>query len=409
MFILVAKFGGFFFWLLKIKKTNGVDELMFKSYPNSGRALASKAMKLAKPIAVATRCSANFTGTTLAGTVAGVTYRYAHVMETECSNLQIGFANFYPTATTESSNANAITIAVTLEYNGASQRLHFNGSRTKTIDQGGFALCDPFWRDIPKGATFYTRTWVSVPVDTNTYPQGIELDSALGDGKGTGDLSLNTGALTSTTEAGFGPAVIIGVPKDVDAAAFALIGDSIITSPSGIGWAVKLVEDNNCGYSILSRPGSNVTTMQSNSANSYRLRLMKYFTHAIVNFGRNDFNSGDSLATVETRLKDLWRALDMYGLKVYQSTTMPATTSTDGWTTVANQAINNTNSFNTKRLEFNSKLRSGVYPVTVLDISPAVESSAGSNIWKANFTTDGVHPNAAARDAMAASVSLGLA
>lgn len=367
-----------------------------------------------KPIQIATRCSANHVGTTLVGSVpvdgqtgataGGVTYRYAHVMKTKARDLQLVFTNFYPTVTSESSNTNAIIVAVTLEYAGLVQRLFFNGKRTVTIDQGGIAITDPFWRDIPEGATFYTKVWVAVPATGNTYPQGLGLVQSLGEGKGTGDLTLNAGALSNSTEAGYGPSAIIGVPVRDDAVAFALVGDSMVGDANGDGWPVMAVQDK-YGYSILSRPGSDVATMQANSGNAYRMRLMKYFTHAICTWGANDWNLPTTFAVQEGRIKDLWRSLQEMGLTVYQGTTTPRSTSTNGWVTVENQTVYAGNSYNTKRQTFNTNLLNGVYDVRVLDVAGAVETAEGApGVWKAGFTGDGIHPLLAGKTAMVANI-----
>lgn len=386
---------------------NGIviaDELHTKSGLKLSKAKLEK-----KPIFVATRTTAHHTGTTLAGTTAGVTYRYAHVMNTECTSLQLAYANFYPTATSESSNANAITIAVSIEYNSQITRLFFNGERNKTLSQGGMAVTDPILKSIKKGETFYTRTWVSVPVDTNTYPQGIALDSALGDGKGTGDLSLNTGALTSSTEQGYGPAAIVGVPVNDDAVAFALIGDSIVANGSGDGWPVRAVQ-NNYGYTILSRPSSTVDSMEVSSGNVYRLRLAKYCTHAIVNYGTNDFNGTSTLATMVDHFQDLWTLLQGLGITIYHSTTMPRTTSTDSWSSIENQTPVSANSYNTKRATFNANLRGDAYKsfgIKVLDVAKAVETdSTSAGVWKKLYTSDGIHPLDAGINAVINSISL---
>jgi hypothetical protein len=361
--------------------------------------------KKKKPIAIATRCSANHLGTAAAGTVVGNTFRYAHVMKTEATDLQLVFANFYPTVSSESSNANDIIVSATIEYNGQVTRLFFDGAKTKTLSQGGFATTDPIFRDIPVGATFYTRTWISVPVDGGTYPQTILTNFALGDSKGTGDSTLTPGALTNVSEQGFGPVAIVGVPVKDNAVAFALYGDSIVAYGDGLGWPVETVQAN-YGYSIMSKASSTVTTMISNTPNAYRLRLAKYFTHAIVNFGTNDFDNTNTYAQQEGWMLQLWKALSDMGLEVYQSTVMPRTTG--NWTTIAGQTTYNTNSYNSKRVLFNDKLRRGDYPVMVLDVADAIETFRNSGIWKPNFTDDGIHPLPLAKDAVTSSISLGL-
>lgn len=347
-------------------------------------------VKATKPIVVATRTACNHTGNTKAGTVVGETYRWAHVMKTRCTELQIGFANFYPTVTSESSNANDFTIGLSLEYNGLVTRLHFQGEHLKLVSQGGFVLSDPVNRDIPVGATFFIRVFISVPVDGNVYPTSIASVSALGDGKTTGDVTSTTGALAANSGEGFAPCVIIGKPDDPNAIAFALIGDSMVGDANIDGWPIQAVQ-NNYGYMILSRPGSDVSTMESNSGNVYRMRLLQYATHAIVTFSANDWNLATTYAAQETLIKNLWAVLLRMGLVVYQSTGTPRSTSTDNWNTVANQTTYTGNSYNVKKNTFNSNLRNRAYPgIIPLEIAAAVEASDG--IWRPAFTGDGIHP-----------------
>jgi hypothetical protein len=360
---------------------------------NSSREIGLKALKQSKkPLAIATRCSVNHLGTTLAGTTVGTLYRYAHVMRTKSRGIQFVYGNHYPTATTESSNANDIIVGCTIEYGGQVARVFFNGAARKTISQGGMAVTDVIYMDIPEGATFYSRTLVSVATDGQTYPQGIQLDSTLGDGKTTttpDTALLASGALTASTESGYGPAAIIGIPVRDDAVAVALIGDSIIANTPGKGWPVQMVEGK-YGYSIVSRPSSTASTMYRNSPNAYRLRYMQYFTHAIVNFGTNDFNSVTSYATQEGIIVELWDILQAQGLKVYHSTCSPRSTGT--FTTIEGQTTVTANDFNGKRVTFNDKLRRGEWDVECLDISDVLEADRDSGIWVPNYTTDGIHP-----------------
>lgn len=354
-----------------------------------------------KAIAVATRCTVYHTGTTMAGTVVGMTYRYRHVMRTACHDLQLVFGNHYATTTTESSNTNNITISATIEYNNQVTRVFFDGEATKTLSQGGMAITDPILRDIPKGAVFYTRTWVSVPIDGNVIPQSLTLEGS-GDGKGTGNLITSAGALTAApTEKGYGPSAIVGVPNTEGAVAFGLFGDSIVSYDNGSGWPVDLVEPDH-GYIILSRPSSTAATVESNSGNVYRLRYAQFCTHAIVNFGTNDFNSTDSYDVIFERIQGIWNKLKGAGLTVYQSTTMPRSTGAFG--TLAAQTVYNTNGYDDKRNFFNSKLRSKPLGVKVLDVAALVEPVPGK--WAPNFSDDGIHPLQAGKDAVLASVEL---
>lgn len=364
--------------------------------------LPAKGVPKKRPIQVATRCTVYHEGTTMNGTVAGTTYRYRHVMRSDCHDIQLVFGNHYATGTSESSNTNAITIQAAIEYNSQITRVHFDGEEKKTLGQGGMAITDPVLRNIPKDTVFYVRTWVSVPVDNDQVPQHL-LMTGSGDGKAAGNVATSTGALTSApTEKGYGPSAIIGIPDADDAVAIGLIGDSIVAYADGTGWPVDLVEPD-YGYIIMSRPTSTAASMESNSGNVYRLRYAQFLTHTIVNFGTNDFNSAEAFDPIYTRMQVLWKRLKAAGLEVYHSTTMPRSSGT--FTTLSGQTRVNTNSYDDKRKLFNSKLRSDPsVPVKVLDVAAIVEGAPG--VWMPNFTTDGIHPEQAAKDAILANIKL---
>jgi hypothetical protein len=328
-------------------------------------------------------------------------------MRTDCTNLQLVFGNHYASGTTESSNANAIIIEAAIEYNSQITRVHFDGEAQKKLSQGGMAITDPILRNIPKGATFQVRTWVSVEVDgVGTIPEHLLMEET-GDGKATGNVVNSTGGITAApTEKGYGPSAIIGIPDSDDAVAVGLIGDSIVAYANGKGWPVDLVEPD-YGYIIMSRPTSTAATMESNSGNVYRLRYAQFLTHAIVNFGTNDFNGTEAFDPIWTRMQVLWKRLQAVGLQVYHSTTMPRSTSSDSWTTRAGQTKVTANSYDAKRKMFNSKLQgaSQGLGVKVLDVASLVEAE-NAGIWLPGFTDDGIHPLQAAKDAILAQIKI---
>ena len=103
---------------------------------------------------------------------------------------------------------------------------------------------------------------------------------------------------------------------------------------------------------------------------------------------------------------------------MYQTTVTPQTTSTDAWVTTANQTVT---AVHARRIGLNDWIRDGApfdtatglavavgatgstivragtraHPLKgFFEIADIVETSRNSGIWKAGWTTDGLHPNA---------------
>lgn len=163
-----------------------------------------------------------------------------------------------------------------------------------------------------------------------------------------------------------------------------------------------------------------------------------YATHAIVEYGTNDLgqpyaggatpNAAATLATYKARLLNLWGLFSNSGLKTYQTTLTPGSTSTDGYATLANQTPQ---TYNPIRVLANDWFRDGA-PLTgsvpadtgstdptvvrvgqpghplkgIVEVADSVESSRNSGKWKSpNYTDDGSHPTATGTAAMASAVS----
>lgn len=118
---------------------------------------------------------------------------------------------------------------------------------------------------------------------------------------------------------------------------------------------------------------------------------------------------------MQANLIMLWNQQNGYGQRVIQTTITPNTTSTDGWATTGNQTPVNA-TVESHRVQLNDWLRggapmSGGLAVAVgtsgallagdtghplygyWEITDNVESARNSGIWKAGYTTDGLHPN----------------
>lgn len=163
-----------------------------------------------------------------------------------------------------------------------------------------------------------------------------------------------------------------------------------------------------------------------------------YATHAIVEYGTNDLGqpySGGAtpdaatvLANYKSRVVDWWLTLANSGIKVYQTTLTPGTTSTDGFATTANQTAQ---AYNVVRVPANDWFRDGAplaglapaatgttdptairagqpgHPLKgVIEVADSVETARNSGKWKSpGYTYDGSHPTALGTTTMADAVS----
>jgi hypothetical protein len=85
-------------------------------------------------------------------------------------------------------------------------------------------------------------------------------------------------------------------------------------------------------------------TAKSFNLNSHRyLRMMaiRGATHAVCQYGVNDLNLAltPTFSSVGTDPVTAWRLMADRGMKVYQTTITPFTTSTDSFSTTTNQTI----------------------------------------------------------------------
>jgi lysophospholipase L1-like esterase len=378
---------------------------------NIARGLALKAQKYSggnNPI-VATRCSAYNQGLSN-GTDTGVTYRVQHVSPNGGADIQLVYGNFYGIGDTP--GVNNITVKASIEIGGTSSTsgtcypVTFDGQSTVTIVPGGMVVSDPVGVELAAGSTFYTRTYVSV-TSGQKWPLGITSWTANGEGKTTGDIT-GGGAFTTSFEFCYSPLAIIGTTNPVWQPSVLLIGDSIMygqgsTSGHDSGFAVYAI-NNNLPYIGMGFPGERADQYQG-TGRQWRIRVAKFASYAIVEYGVNDlnYNSAVTPSYIQTQLLNIWNALAQRGLKVYQTTITPRTTSTDNWATTQNQTPFSAafGPGTCTRTIVNDWIRSVPAPLSgYFDTADQVETSRNSGIWIPNTTVDGLHPNEAGHQLM---------
>lgn len=215
-----------------------------------------------------------------------------------------------------------------------------------------------------------------------------------------------------------GPTAIIGTPVQ-NYPSVAMLGDSNLVGrddfvPDAFGnfghIAKALYTSGPGGASVpvmnLAQSGENLATWITGKA-SVRNSLLKYVSHVVTNYGRNDIHGGQTPATVQGWLTTLWATLRARGLRVIEQTFPPWTTSTDGWTTVENQSYvvnfqpggprDQMNAF--KLNAFASGLIDGI-----IDINAVLADSGDSSKWAVGtggvaLTADGQHANSAGHTA----------
>lgn len=373
-----------------------------------------------RPVAVGTHVLSRSGGTSLAlsdGVSTGITTQMQHTCTTAFTGLRLVFCNWY-NAGQEADTPNDIVVKALVRYQGVLLYVTFNGSRSVTIAPGATVVSDPLGFTQAKGATFYTRTFVSV-TSGGSYPLGATSDAYRNEWVAAGDL-LSTGtAPANTATKSYGPWALLGTPtKALASPRLLIVGDSRAvgyndvlpvgtTTQDAFGW-VRRAFDGKLSYVNLSLSGTSAGNMIDWQGGFRRFGLADAcgtYEAAIVSWGINDITGGASAATVQTRLQAVWALLTARGLPVYGATIPPVTTSTDNWATTANQTLAPANAV---RLAVNAWLRTKPAPlVKVYEFADAVESARDSGLWKANgtaygYTQDGVHESTGGYTAEAA-------
>lgn len=369
------------------------------------------------------------------GTILGGTAKTRHVATRTFYGVRLAFSNWFAGAgNTEQDGPNPITARAAVEPLGnVIIPVTFNGARSVLIQPGATVLSDPIGVDIAKGTTFYTRTFVQVAAGEK-FPRAGYITASSGEGNNYGSpvgADLTATGSASLTGIGtnvrvFGPSMILGRVKDPGKPVVAIIGDSIAqgANDNDQGFIERALAGN-YSFQKIAFPGEALDGWTGNNGlTRFRrasLLVQASITHAICEYGRNNMN----VATVQADTLAAWTSIARMGVPVYQTTITPQTTSTDGWTTVANQTVADATREG-RRVAFNNWVRdgapiSGGAPVAPggsgtragqtghplagwFEIADLSESARDSGKWKAGFTADGTHPGPTGAAAMAAGI-----
>lgn len=370
------------------------------------------------------------------------TYRIKYPVAVGASNLRLQFPNWttQPAGTGDTPTGNTLTLgAVYVEYGGTLYPVTFGGSSSRDIPSGDLITSDPVsGLTVSAGMTLYVRTYVTVASGGQwpsmygavAYPDEVSRPGS-NLANGTGDLT-GTGQSVSNL---YGPSQIFGtLTAGQPTYGVAFFGDSILagvndsfSDESQVGYIQRLMYGSNRPYITVALPGESAAQVLSGQA-SKRIPLVGEHAQYFYNeYGINDLQGGATLAQLQARILSIANvaANDPGVVKRLQQTLGPKSSSTDNWATTANQT---TDGINANRVQFNDWVRDGMpttngvavatgtsgavragdsgHPYTgFVEVADLCETARNSGIWKANYTTDGLHPGPNGNQQIAAGLS----
>ena len=257
--------------------------------------------------------------------------------------------------------------------------------------------------------------------------EGINYPSASGGNGSDQTTTLGTAWETSQNNLTYAPVAILATPDaGFSVPVVALIGDSIMGGTNDLndrGFAARALVAANIPYHYCARGGETVfavSPLTNNTGFRMRMAIVEGCTDAVSNYATNDFVGARTLAQVKADLLAFWGVLALRGVRVWQTTILPRTTSTDNWATAGNQTVP---TWEASRTALNDWLKdlsgSGAMSQAagalsgVFDIASTVEVNASNALtvnggrWISNGTgfaycdNIGTHPSALATALMA--------
>jgi hypothetical protein len=318
--------------------------------------------------------------------------RTGHISRASITSLQVIWPGL---VTPESTVAGTHTLTASIEYPaGTFTQVKFSGVASGTVPAGGQLMSDAVTVTIPDGSTFWVRSyWVS---DTQILYADNVLTTVFGDGcefgaSGITDKTMS-GTVALSLNVGYMPIAIIGTTTKPS---LLLLGDSICmgyadsfngTDPGDKGILARSIGPS-FGYINAGCIGElaqgYVTT------NAKRTALATYCTHIVTQYGINDLVNSRTAAQLKT---DMQSIIALTAKPTYVATLTPKSGSTDTWATTGNQTADAT--VTAPRVTYNASVRTGLVGAAgFFEIGDAVENVRDTDIWKAGYTGDGLHPN----------------
>lgn len=329
--------------------------------------------------------------------------RTTHIATDNISVAQVIWNGLYINGPNENAVSATADITGSIEYPaGTFTQLTWSSGTTGHILSGQNLISDQVTLNtpIPEGAQFWVRSWVhwtsaNRPYSTDSMDWIYPTES--------GEVAeWSSSALTDKTMSGslvessfhaaiYRPVAILGPTRKYT---FFLMGDSRTRAsgsggnndisggmPGTIGEIERAVAAKGFGYINGSMIGDSYNS--ATQAYTRRAELASYCQVMIDNYGINDLGTGATITPTQfNNYIGILRALNgISGKPYYRSTLVPRSTSTDKFSSLANQS---TVASNTSRVDFNNAIRLGTLSNVdgYIEVADQNESSRDSGIWR---------------------------
>lgn len=298
----------------------------------------------------------------------------------------------------------ATTIEASIEYPaGTFTRVKFSGSDQGTIPDNSYLISDDITVTIPKDTRFWVRFYWENP-NGIIYAQSVDI-SGQGGGFEVATTGLTNKVVSGSLTSSDSHLPVMAIIGQTTSPSVIILGDSK-TYGTGDSTGDSTVDFGNIARSIggslpyanIARGGERANHFNPSSGWTNRLSLLQYATHAIVGYGYNDAAASQTAVQIEASLTTIWDYLVERGIRVYQITMEPGSTSTDSWATTANQTVR---SWSDEMTAVNVWIRTNPGKLSgYFEVCNAISSGADSEKWQVDgtpnkYTADGVHPSTA--------------
>lgn len=303
--------------------------------------------------------------------------------------------------------ANAI-VTGSIEYPvGVFTPATWSGSASGTVPDGYNLVSDEVPISIPKGATFWVRSWFSstggVPFTENSF---IKDNATLGDGFvwNVATPDLTRGGVVAGHSTNWAPPVAVlaytKMPSFLYLGDSRTLGQGEIIGVSGVSGLLKCISAS-YGHINASRGGDYASNIVTKGAK--RFSLGSWVSDIVVPLGTNDLLGGATGAAVIANVTAIGTALRAAypSARLWLPTIPPLTVADNSTTNVT---------ANPNRIAFNNLARACPNPFDgVLELADPIEGDGaslirnGGRFSSAAYTSDGVHLNPAGNDAITAS------
>lgn len=353
--------------------------------------------------------------------------RTPHMFREDQTSFQIVLPAWYWARTgtkVETSVIGSITYTASIEYPaGTFTQVKFSGANSGVATGAANLVSDPINLAIPKDTRFWVRSYavathsivfaqatVSTNWQTADAANGAALEygttSAITDktmgGTITPNLATNDAPITlplAIIAQTRKPSILI-VSDSKDAG----FGDTFDAN-GFMGYMTKVL-GLSYGFINAGSPGDTISEFLASGAK--RTALQQYCSHVVFGTAINSLRSGTGQnKTAAAVLAEQQTAFALFaGKKIFTKTTEPSATSSNSFTTTANQTLN---SNAVEIAAFNDAIRAGVPGAQgYFEIADQIESARNSGKWKVDgtnfkYTADGLHPSVFAHALIAAS------